>query len=184
VSYSDTTFDAEFFQAGGSSTPSIDWNGEQGSITLDAAVEGLSVNATTGRLSWTRLLPAGTHDVEVVVSNSGGQVVVPLTIQNPLAGTFEGTYSGGSYFAIDVEADGTVVIRANSSTSPDRGEGTWVVEGESYVFEYEYAATSEEYHVIVDLDQTNAAATLEGHWYYGPYVPGENPGGPVSVTLE
>lgn len=184
VSYANTTVDAEFFEAGSSATPSIDWNGVQGTISLGADVEGLTINSTTGRLSWTKLLPPGTHEVEVVVSNSNGQVVVPLTIENPLAGRFEGTYSGGSYYALDVESDGTVTVLANSSTSPDEGEGTWEVVDGSYVFEYVYTATDEEYHVVADLDQTNAAASLTGNWFFGAYAPGESPGGSVTVMLD
>jgi len=184
VSYPETTIDAEFYREGSSSAPSIDWNGAQGTISLGTDVEGLDVNSTTGRLTWTKLLPPGTHDVEVVVSNAGGQVVVPLTIENPLSGSFEGTYSGGSYFALDVEGDGTVAVRANSESDPTRGEGTWSVEGGSYVFEYVYPETAEEYYVVADLEQTTAAATLEGDWFFGTYTPGDSPGGTVSVSIE
>ncbi len=102
VSYSSTSIAAEFYTPGTSPTPSIDWNGDQGTIALGTTVEGLTINSTTGKLSWTKLLPPGTHEVDVIVSNSEGQVVVPVTIVNPLSGTFTGNYDGSSYFALQV----------------------------------------------------------------------------------
>ena len=185
VSYASTTLDADFYRAGASGSPSVDWNGAQGSISLGTDVPGLSINATTGRLSWTKLLPPSTHDVEVVFSNSEGQVVVPLTIENRLSGSFEGVYDGNTYYALDVAEDGTVVVRANSSANPDRGQGTWRVATDgSFVFDYTYDGDTSTYHVVADLVQTDAEATLSGSWFFGGSGDsGASRGGSVSVTL-
>lgn len=184
VSYASTTLDADFYRPGSSGTPTIDWNGAQGTISLGSSVEGLSINSTTGQLTWTKLLPPGTHEVEVVVGNSEGQVAVPITIENPLSGLFEGTYSGSAYYALDVEADGTVAVHANSSTNPVEGAGTWEVVDGLYVFDYVYEETDEAYHVIAEVEQTGAAATVEGEWYVGAYPSEGNAGGSVSVSMD
>ena len=185
VSYSATTYTADFYQAGGSVTPSIDWNGEQGSVALSSTVEGLSVNSTTGKLEWTKLLPPGTHQVDVIVSNSAGQVVVPVTIENALRGNFVGTYSGSSYYSFDLLSDGTLTFASNSATSPDTGIGTWTLEGDQLIANYVYDLDdSYIYSFRGTVAQTNAAATVVGKWYNGVYDETNSPGGDFELELE
>ncbi len=184
VTYGSTTYEADFYQPGATSAPNIDWNGAQGTISLGSTIAGLNVNSTTGQVQWTKMLPPGTHDVEVIVNNSEGQVVVPITIQNALEGSFEGDYSGGSYFALIFVDDGTVEVEANSSTSPDEGNGTYTMEDDdTVVIDYTYTSTGEEYSVRVDLTQGSNEATLEGNWFFGYGAEG-TPGGSVNVVLE
>ncbi len=163
--------------------PSLDWNGNQGTVSLSRSLAGLSVNSTTGQLSWTKLLPPGTHTLDVVASNSAGQVVVPLTLDNPFDGRFEGVYDESRYFAHDVRADGTVTIAANSQTNPDTGTGTWRMDGDRFVFEYTYTGNSESYFTLLDLEQTASGATLTGEYGRGLYTPGAPIYGPVTLSL-
>ncbi|WP_420458872.1 hypothetical protein [Neolewinella sp.] len=181
VSYSSTTIDAEFYTPGRSSTPSIDWNGDQGTISLGTTLDGLSVNSTTGQLTWTKLLPVGTHDVDVIVSNSEGQVVVPITIDNPLAGTFEGTYAGTSAFKLEVFGDGNITLYADGEVAT----GTWTIEEGKFTAYYVYNNYPDiDYSLVADVNQTNTEATIVGDYYEGQYSPGDDPINVFEVSLQ
>ncbi len=181
VAYSSTNFDAEFYKAGSSVTPSLDWNGEQGSVSLGTSLEGLSINSTTGKLEWTKLLPSGTHQVDVVVSNSEGQVVVPVTIDNPFRGTFDGTYGSSNDFKLEILPDGTITLFADG----EEASGTWVMNGEQFTAYYTYNNYPDlDYSLIADIDQTNSGVTISGNYYYGQYAPGDDPVDVFEVSLE
>ncbi|WP_203292994.1 hypothetical protein [Luteirhabdus pelagi] len=184
VQYSETTANAIFYTEGNSVSPSIEWNGEQGSISLDGNPDGTSVNSTTGKITWTKLLPAGSHDFQVLVANSAGQVTVPFTLENPLQGFFEGTYSGSSYFAIEFFDDGTCTVLANSSNNPTIGSGTFVVDGDEVVADYTYEDTDEDYSVRATISQTSNAAALEGNWYFEHGATTGQEGGTMDITLQ
>lgn len=184
VSYSATTLEADFYQAGNSSAPSLDWNGEQGSVTLGSSITGLDINSTTGKLEWTKLLPPGTHMVDVVVSNSEGQVVVPITINNALKGNFEGLYDGDVYFGFDLMADGTLELRANSKSNPDEASGNWEIDGDEIKGIYAYTGTGSPYAFKGNLKQTQSKATIQGNWYFDDSFAEAQKGGTFETTYE
>ena len=183
VTYAETTFDADFYTAGNSSAPTISWNGNQGNFTISPSVEGLSINSTSGQISWTKTLPPGTHNADVVVTNSAGQTVVPITINNPLKGMFSGTYNGAHYFAAEFVADGTLTIYANDEADPNVGPGTWEINGDEITADYTYETLDDEYSIRVVLSQTSTSATLEGSWYVDHGAEESNLGGDVSLEF-
>jgi len=73
-----------FFQAGNSDAPRLNWNGNQGNFSLSSTIDGLSINSTTGVLSWTNSLPIGTHNIQIIATNSAGQTTSNITINNTL----------------------------------------------------------------------------------------------------
>ena len=168
VTYSATTYEAEFFKAGNSATPSIDWNGSQGTVSLGSMVDGLSVNSTTGQLQWTKLLPPGTHDVEVVVTNSEGQVVVPMTISNALRGKFAGQITEGSTTVEgDVEflSDGTVTLTVPSAAFA--GSSYTMLNDGAISVPLEEVDRSTKITLLGELKQTESSARYMGPWYLG-----------------
>ena len=165
VTYGSTTYEADFYEPGNSSVPSIDWNGAQGTVSLGSNIEGLSVNSTTGQLQWTKLLPPGTHEVEVVVANSEGQVVVPISINNPLAGSFAGTiYENDDPYdlAIDFNADGTAIVVPNTFEYT----GTYVVqEDDSVLVNLVRSSDSFKISLLGQITQTASHVTYSGNYY-------------------
>ncbi len=181
ITFTSTTYEADFFETGSSGTPSIDWNGAQGTISLGSSIQGLNVNSTTGQLQWNKMLPPGTHNVEVVVSNSEGQVVVPVTINNPLSGTFEGTYAGSYDFRLEFSEDGSLLVFADGLTAT----GTFEVDNGELTGYYIYDDYPDiDYTILADVEQTNAAATLTGDYYEGEYSAGDTPVNEFEVTLQ
>jgi len=184
VSYSATTLEADFYQSGSSAAPSISWNGDQGTISLATTVPGLSVNSTTGQLNWTEMLPPGTHEINVVVANSEGQVIVPVTIENPLSGSFTGVYDGSHYFAFDLMEDGTLEVRANSESDPTIAAGTWQLSGDEVRGIYTYEGDTQPYSFKGTIDQTPSQATLNGDWYYDDSFDDDQRGGDFETTYQ
>lgn len=181
VSYSETTLEATFFQEGNSPTPSISWNGDQGSATLSGEPNGVTINSTTGRISWDKTLPPGDHDFDVVVANDEGQVVVPMTIENPISGTFDGTYGGSYDFMIEIAAAGTITVFADGETA----SGTYAIEDGRFTAYYVYDNYPDlDYSILADVNQTGTEATVAGEYYGGVYSPGDQPVNVFEVTLQ
>ena len=181
VTYSSTTYEAEFYKAGNSTTPSIDWNGSQGNVSLGTTIDGLSVNSTTGQLQWTKLLPPGTHEVEVVVSNSEGQVVIPMTIANSPSGKFEGTYAGTYDYAITLMEDGSMT----AFTDGENATGTWKIENGEFWAHYAYDNYPDDpFTLLGEFELSNSSAKLTGHYYEGEASSGDTPLGEFDVSLK
>ncbi|WP_116107117.1 hypothetical protein [Lewinella sp. IMCC34191] len=189
VTYSATTYEAEFYKAGNSATPSIDWNGSQGSASLGTMIDGLSVNSTTGQLQWTKLLPPGTHDVEVVVTNSEGQVVIPMTISNPLRGKFAGTMTeSGRPLEGDIEfaSDGSASLYVRDSDRTFTTDDYTIQSDGSVLVQLTRTSSETKVTFIGDLNQTKDPAEYSGFWYNG-HVTGPEAGseaGEFTLHLE
>ena len=181
VTYSATTYEAEFYKAGNSTTPSIDWNGSQGSVSLGGMVDGLTVNSTTGQLQWTKTLAPGTHEIEVVVSNSEGQVVIPMTIDNSPSGKFEGTYAGTYDYAITLMEDGSMT----AFTDGENATGTWKIENGEFWAHYAYDNYPDDpFTLLGEFELSNSSAKLTGHYYEGEASSGDTPLGEFDVSLK
>ena len=184
VAYATTNYTATFYTAGSSSAPSVDWNGDQGTFSLGTDVEGLSVNSTTGQLQWTKVLPVGTHEVEVVVANSEGQVVVPITVENLPAGTFTGTDSRGFYWSITFMNDGTAAVRLNNKNSPDPATATYELTGIDLEGTVTYDDNSSVFAITGRFMLSASKAVFDGEWYNGTQIDPDNVGATFSLELE
>jgi len=182
ISFENTTIEATFFQAG-VVTPTVAWNGDQGTIQLTQDIQGLSINEVTGSLTWTNQLPAGTHTFEVVAVNSAGNQVVNIEIVNTLQGVFTGTYSGSSFFEFEFYTDGTVDLRVNDETNPSLASGTWSRTGDELLVNYAYE-DGDEYSTKGTLDQDPAGVIYEGEWYSGHDAISGNEGGIFEIILD
>ena len=182
VTYPSTTFEADFYTAGQSSVPSIDWNGAQGTVSLGNVIEGLTVNSTTGQLQWTKMLPAGTHNLEVVLTNSEGQVVVPITLRNPLVGTFTGKFDENRYdFKLEFDRDGILLVEGDDLTAT----GTYEIEDGEFSAYYAYDDYPDfDYTLLGELEQTSSSVSIDGFYYAGVYKAGDSPRSDFNVTLE
>ncbi len=188
VTYSETTLHATFFQAGKSLAPEINWNGNQGSFSLSTPVSGLSVNTTTGVLNWTKDLPLGTHDVEIVVANNTGQKIVNITLNNPLQGIFTGTIttttSPGLPFELEFYPDGNLsgfFVRDEISFT-----GTWTRSGSTiqvnYTYDDESPSLSGNQVSLKGIIEIGIQPVYTGEWHHG-HNQASDPRGSFEVTL-
>lgn len=183
ITFANTTLESIFFTDGNSETPSIAWNGEVGNLSLVSNENAFTLDETTGRISWTKELPAGTYTIEVVAANSAGQTVTNLTINNPLQGFFEGTYSDGPYFAIDFREDGSVEVLANSANDPDIAPGEWSITNDgSILVDYTYEFGGGNFSTLGFITLGNSAI-YTGEWYSGYGALEGNEGDVFEMTL-
>ncbi len=183
ISYASTTIEAEFSTPGNSSAPTVNWNGEQGSFSLVNTVPGVNINSTTGVVSWNRLLPLGTTNLQLIASNSAGQTGVNLTINTPLRGVFTGTYDNSVFFQFEFMTDGTAIVNANSSSSPDVASGTYTISNDEILVNYTYEGDSQFYSILGTLTQTETGAGLSGNWYYAADADPSEVGGLLELSL-
>ena len=151
-------------------------------FSLTSSIIGLSINTTTGVLNWTKDLPLGTHEVEVVATNNAGQTSKILTLNNPLQGIFTGTYDSSEFLELEFNANGTIVLRTNDETSPDTATGTWEREGDTITVNYTYDSGSSNYSLLGTLD-IGTTAIYSGDWYVGHGAISGNKNGAFEAIL-
>ena len=188
ITYDSNNIEATFQQAG-NSIPTIDWNGDTGTLQLVQSYTGgipnLSFDTTTGIISWTKLLGEGHWVFDVVATNSAGSTTLEMSIDNTLQGTFTGIYNTSAYFQIIFSTDHSVIINADDSTNPTTATGTWTISNDDVVkINYTYDNTFSEFSLKGDLIRNNTSVVYSGNWYNGFDAIDVNQGGTFSVTLE
>lgn len=189
VTYADTNLNVIFFNAGSSSVPTVNWGGNEGAFALATTVAGLSIDETTGTISWTKDLPIGTHNVDVVATNSAGPTTVELTINNPFQGSFSGTFSYTSSsdlydFDILFNSDNTAVItQYDSAGSSYDSDGTWTMSGSTINIDYTSSQSMNDFSFSGMLT-TGTVAEYNGEWFFEHGSEAGNEGGTFGVTLQ
>jgi len=183
VSYDSTTLDATFSTLGNSSAPTLNWNGDQGSFSLVNTIPGVTINTTTGVVSWNRLLPPGTNNLQLIAANSAGQTSVNLTINNPLRGVFTGTYGSSLFFQFEFLGDGNVNIKATNEASPDIASGTYTINDDEILVNYLYDISPDPFSILGTLVQTESSASLSGKWYFAADADPAEEGGEFTISL-
>ncbi|MCF6297689.1 MAG: hypothetical protein L3J08_06855 [Flavobacteriaceae bacterium] len=160
VSYTSTEIEAVFFETGSSEAPTVNWNNNEGSFSLASAIEGLSIDSSTGALSWTKTLPNGEHDIEILAKNSAGQTSINVKIKNILQGEFVGLLSYDreeDKFKVKLSTDGKAIIKIEKA--PEL-EGTWTIKGD--IATVDFTVDDDSYSLKGKLTQTEAEVTLIG----------------------
>ncbi len=184
LTYSSTNVTATFFEEGNSSAPTINWNGNQGTISLANNIEGLSVNSTTGVINWDKQLKPDDYSFDIIATNSAGQTIVSFNLNNPLQGTFTGTYSETIFYEFEFNADGTVEVRADNPDNPNLAQGTWQLNNDILTADYTYENVNDEFSVSGTLNQSNTQAVYTGNWYNGHGAEEGNERGEFEVVLD
>jgi len=118
------------FYTHGSVLPNIDWGNETGTYALDMNYTGVSLNETTGALSWNEDLPLGNNVVMVTATNSAGFATTVPNLLHQFSGVFNGAYNNDANpstpttvsMEITFNIDGTISINDSGTIT----SGTWV----------------------------------------------------------
>ena len=118
------------FYTHGSVAPNIDWRNETGTYALDMTYTGVSLDETTGVLSWNEDLPLGSNIVLVTATNSAGNATTSPNLLHQFSGHFNGAYNTDANpstpttvnMNITFNVDGTLSITDNATTT----SGTWL----------------------------------------------------------
>jgi len=143
-----------FYTNGSTGVPNIDWGNEVGTFALNDEYQGVTINATTGVLSWNEGLPLGENSISVTATNSAGFAVTSVLFLHQFGGEFTGGYNSdpssttvtASNLIINFNVNGTLSITDNGET----GTGTWSFNTQGDLV-CEYTVTSGSYELIYDL---------------------------------
>ncbi|NNF26845.1 MAG: hypothetical protein HKO53_11465 [Gemmatimonadetes bacterium] len=186
VTFAATSLTTPFLTAGTTAAPTVEWNGDTGTFALAAAVQGVTVDATTGVVSWDPSLAIGVSTVDVVATNSAGSTTVSLMIDSEFQGAFSGGYNNDptmqttpNAFDMTFNADGTMSVSDGGSA----GEGTWTRSGTTVTSVYSYDGGTNFFTVEGDVTHTATDAELEGFWYVGDTATAGSEAGYLNVAM-
>lgn len=81
--YTPDSVNALLIQEGKSKAPTIDWQGgNAGTFSMSPTIKEVSIDSSTGVISWTSSLASGTHKLTVMASNTMGTVTNTYTLTN------------------------------------------------------------------------------------------------------
>ena len=143
-----------FYTNGSTGVPNIDWGNEVGTFALNDDYQGVTINETTGVLSWNEDLPLGENIISVTATNSAGFAVTSVLFLHQFGGEFTGGYNSDpssttipvSNLVINFNVNGTLTITDAGQT----GTGTWSFNPQGDLI-CEYTVTSGSYELIYDL---------------------------------
>ena len=143
-----------FYTNGNLEVANINWGNEEGNFTLNSNYQGVSINETTGMLTWNEDLPLGENIISVTATNSAGFAVTSVLFLHQFGGEFTGGYNSdpssttvtASNLVINFNVNGTLSITDNGET----GTGTWSFNPQGDLI-CEYTVTSGSYELIYDL---------------------------------
>lgn len=182
VTYPSSTIEIPFFEAGSSAAPDITWNGNQGNFSLATSLEGLSIDGNTGVLSWTKLLPAGKHSIQVVITNSAGQKSMNLTLDNRLEGNFSYKFQGSCSYELQFMKDGALTVK-NIGGTEVIADGSWEMNGMEVIGNYTFTEDNTQQSIKGVLKQTTTDVKLEGDWYDEVGAIAGQEGGSIDLKL-
>lgn len=118
-----------FYTNGSTGLPNIDWGNEAGVFTLNETYPGVSINSSTGVLSWNEDLPLGENLIGVTATNSAGFAVTTVLFLHQFGGVFNGGYNSdpastvipSANLVLDISENGTLTLIDSGET----GTGTW-----------------------------------------------------------
>ena len=154
-----------FYTNGNSGLPNINWGNEIGFFNLNSSYTGVSLDNTTGILSWNENLPLGNNTIQVTATNSAGAAIATVLFQHQFSGQFNGGYNNNpnsttittTNLNITFNVDGTLSITDSGTTV----NGTWnFVAGKLFC---QYTMASVNY--VLEFDLTYSVTTI-------PYLEG------------
>jgi len=118
-----------FYTHGSTGTPTINWNNDIGTFTLDNNYMGVSIDENTGVLSWNEDLPLHENYINVTATNSAGIAQTTVLFLHQFSGVFNGghnldptsTMIPNNNLNITFNVDGTLNITDHIETV----SGTW-----------------------------------------------------------
>lgn len=178
--YAQTSYETAFFVPGNTVAPSVSWaGGPVGTLSLGAPPAGVTVDPSTGVVSWDRSLPLGINHIQVRATNSLGTSVATLQIENYFEASFTGGFNEdptsqdlplGMLMGFNRDGSMTVVIDdGNCAGQQCDGNGTWSINASTvtarYVFPHVGADGSDPFRADGTLTYSTAEARLEGTWF-------------------
>ncbi len=170
---------ATFYTTGKSNLPETNWNGHVGKFGMQQTIQGLSINESTGVLSWNKSLPPGNHTINVIAYNNAGMTMTPVTLENPLIGTFSGellhnvVLQGSTDFVIEFDFKENGTLNGFTQNKNEEGEiigpfpffGSWSLNGKEVRGEFQYEEVADPIPFAGQINQNEQKAVLSGRYH-------------------
>ena len=169
LKYSKTNFEIGFYETGQSGVAQVSWNGNTGTFGIAESVPGVSVDPTTGVISWDGDLPLGISYVRVIASNANGNVEKEVTLEHKFSGSFTGGYNFNPNSGADLNTGFNLTFMEDGTmTASDNGApatGTYIINDNNHLeVTYSYDGTSLLY-LDADLHYSkDKTPEIEGKW--------------------
>ncbi|MEZ5007399.1 MAG: hypothetical protein R2753_04500 [Chitinophagales bacterium] len=170
-SYSNATIDIEFYTSGQTGTPSIDWNGSIGTFGLADSYQGVSINSTTGVVTWNKGLPLGNNTIEIIATNANASLTISITLRNNFSGNFSGSYNYDSNSTtVDGNSNYKLMFTENGTmTAMDlqiEASGTYTINSMGELTaQYLYQGSSDSIYITGTVTYSNVQnPILDGLW--------------------
>ncbi len=177
LSYDSTTLVGSFYQQGISGSPEINWQGDSGIFKIVTSTEHITIDSSTGVISWDKQLPVGLNSVGVAATNSSGDVQITVEILNQFGGEFRGGLS--KEFDPDVFPNKMVVVFLKESKFTSSagfneaiGVGKWWLDEEMSNVKVTYNIVGIEGKTSLQTENIvleKSGAYIEGFWFKGEF---------------
>ena len=168
IDYPESQKTVSFMESGEFESPMIEWNGEEGNLQLlNTSLEGISIDQTTGIISYDGSMPLGTTEILISAQNSAGEATQSIVLEHLFDAEMAGGYNFDTNddtnfpndFDFDFYIDGTFDKKLFLITGDQYSEGTWTREGNFFTLLEESGLVHEG---ELSYDGTNAFMT--GEW--------------------
>ena len=175
LQYVTTNYQIGFYETGQSGVALINWNGETGTFGLGDIYDGVSINSTTGQLSWDQDLLLGETKVAVIASNSIGSLFTEISLNHKFSGSFTGAYNNNPNsdiltnddYNLTFMEDGTMTVLTDGFD----GAGVYTIDDNGNIDgQYEYDGyVGDFYYFTGNLTYSKSMIpTIEGLWGTDP----------------
>ena len=143
-----------FYTEGSTGAPNINWNNNVGTFALQSNYTGVTIDATTGVVSWNKDLPLGTNTIGVKATNTGGEATTTVIFLHQFSGNFKGGFNTNpssttvtaSNLDITFNVDGTASVTDSGSTV--NGSWSFLTNGK---LSCNYTVSGTAYELLLDL---------------------------------
>jgi|GEM_PF-2031820 len=175
VSIEPNSYDAAFYANGETEILKIEPNAVGAVVTLKAGTDAsISYDATSEKVTWTKLLPLGTTVTTIEVIRKAQSATAELTLSNKFQGSFTGGYNftpanttlTSINFDLQFLPDSTISVLDDGYI----GNGTWVLDNDKLqvTFTYSYDINpSILYSFRGTINYDDDKAYIEGFWNRG-----------------
>ena len=188
ISIQNTEYSTPFYTTGQTESPTIDWNGDVGNLSINNTSTSISLNSTSGVISWSKSLPLGMNSIILTATNSEGQNTTNIVIENFFNGEFTGGYnSDPNSVVLDTDIkmgfdlDGMDVLDGGAEGTLST-QGSWTRNDNEVTAVYSFDNGATFLTAVMNITYNETEANIEGFLYNGSDASG-NPTGYIRLDL-
>ena len=161
IDYPESQKTVSFMESGEFESPMVEWNGEEGSLQLlNTSLEGISIDQTTGIISYDGSMPLGTTEILISAQNSAGESTQSIVLEHLFDAEMTGGYNFDTNDETDFSSDISINFNSDNTYTQIRNtttDGVWSREGNLFTLDGNIQLEGE-------LNYDGANAFMTGTW--------------------